>query len=187
MYGLLNRAIEQLVTHRAGRCGWDAVRERAGVHHVVFASIRPYPDPMTYDLITATSEVLRWSEGEVLHALGRSWIQFVANEGFGSLLETGGHDFRDFMLHLDSLHPRLGLTLPGLVPPSFVVEEQPEGVLHVHYYSIREGLAPLVVGVLEALGDLFETSIHVSQVRERDTPEDCDVFAVVPRKPECPV
>jgi hypothetical protein len=171
-----------LVTTRAGRCGWDAVRERAGVRGVEFASIRAYPDPLTYDLLSAASDILRCPTAQLLHALGRNWIPFAAQEGFGSLLETGGHDLRDFLLHLDSLHARLGLTMPGLVPPGFVVVEQPEGVLHVQYYSQREGLAPMVVGLLEGLGELFETPIQVSQVRERENAEDCDVFAVVLRK-----
>ena len=187
MYGLLNRAIEELVTIRAGRSGRDAVRERAGVAAVGFASIRPYPDAMTYDLISAAGHVLGRSQTEVLRALGRYWIQFATNEGFGALLAAGGHDLRDFLLHVDSLHVRLGLTMPGLIPPEFVIEEQPEGVLHVHYYSQREGLAPMVVGLLEGLGELFETPIHVSQVRERENADDCDVFAVVPHKRERPV
>jgi hypothetical protein len=183
----LNRAIEELVTLRAGRSGWDAVRERAGVAAVGFTSIRPYPDAMTYDLISAAGHVLGRSRTEVLRALGRYWIQFVTDEGFGSLLAAGGRDLRDFLLHVDSLHARLGLTMPGLTPPAFVTEEQPEGVLHVHYYSQREGLAPMVVGLLESLGELFETPIHVSQVRERENPDDCDVFAVVPHKRESSV
>lgn len=182
MYGLLNRAIEELVTMRAGRSAWSAVRERAGVGEIAFVSIRPYPDSMTYDLVSAASQVLRCSQGEVLRAVGRQWIPFAKNEGFGSLLETAGHDLRDLLLHLDSLHARLGLTMPGLAPPSFLVDEQPEEVLHVHYYSQREGLAPMVVGLIEGLGELFETPVQVSQVREREDADDCDTFAVVPRK-----
>lgn len=184
MYGLINRAIEELVTNRAGRSGWAAVRERAAMGAVVFASMRPYPDRMTYDLVEAASEALNCTPCEVLRTLGHQWIQFATKEGFGSLLVTGGHDLRDFLLHLDSLHARLGLAMPGLRPPSFLVEEQHDGVLHVQYYSQREGLAPMVVGLLEALGDLFETPIDVSQVRERTQPDDCDIFAIVPLKPE---
>lgn len=186
MYGLLNRALQELVTIRAGRSGWEAVCERAGVGAVGFASMRPYPDVLTYDLVEAASHVLERRQNEVLRALGRFWIPFTRSEGFLALIETSGRDLRDMLLQLESLHARLGLTMPEMIPPRFVVEDRPEGVIHVHYYSEREGLAPLVVGLLEGLGELFETPVHVSQVREREGPDDCDVFAVVPKKAETP-
>ena len=182
MYGLLNRAIQELVTIRAGRTGWEAVRERSGASGIEFASMQAYPDAMTYDLVSAASHVLERRPSEVLRALGRYWISFTRSEGFVALIETSGRDLRDLLLNLDTLHARLGLTMPDMLPPRFEVEDRPEGVLHVHYYSQREGLSPLVVGLLEGLSDLFETPVHVSQVREREGPEDCDVFAVVPKK-----
>ena len=186
MYGLLNRAIQELVTIRAGRSGWEAVCERAGVGAVGFASMRAYPDELTYDLVDAASQVLERRPSEVLRALGRFWIPFTRSEGFVALLESSGRDLRDLLMNLDALHSRLALTMPEMIPPRFVVEDRPEGVIHVHYYSDREGLSPLVVGLLEGLGELFETPIHVSQVKERETPEDCDVFAVVPKKRDVP-
>lgn len=168
MYGLVNRAIEELVNERAGSAAWEAVCRRAGNAPRQFASMQPYPDSLTYDLVAAASEVLQMPAEAVLRAFGRHWILFTAREGYGALLDAAGRDLRDFLLGLDALHARLAIPMPELVPPRFRVCEETDGTLRVSYASDRAGLAPMVLGLLEGLAERFEAKVRVSMQDDRD-------------------
>ncbi len=56
MYGLVDRAIEDLVCARFGGDTWKRVRRRAGIAEAVFSSRVPYLDQATYQLAGAASQ-----------------------------------------------------------------------------------------------------------------------------------
>ncbi|MFX7898828.1 heme NO-binding domain-containing protein, partial [Acinetobacter baumannii] len=74
MYGLVNRAIEQLVVATAGGPAWRPVCARAGVSPDGFIGMQAYPDDMTYRLVGAASEVLGHPPETVLRLFGEYWI-----------------------------------------------------------------------------------------------------------------
>ena len=97
MYGLVNRAIEELVIAEAGRSIWETIKRKAGVTVPSFVSMKPYPDAMTYDLVAAASEVMEVPADELLCAFGKHWILFTAAQGYGPALEMAGSDLREFV------------------------------------------------------------------------------------------
>ena len=167
MYGLVNKAIEELVVATAGEEAWSRIRARAGLEVPVFVRMEAYPDSITYDLVAAASAELGMTPEAVLEAFGEHWILYTAKEGYGELLALGGSSFRDFLLNLHDLHTRVGLSFPHLRPPSFACEEIDASTLRLHYDSTREGLAPMVVGLLRGLGRMFHTEVTVEQVARR--------------------
>ena len=62
MYGLVNKAVEELVVSNFGEDKWELIKSKAGVDVDVFISNESYPDSMTYDLVGAASEVLGAAE-----------------------------------------------------------------------------------------------------------------------------
>lgn len=84
----------------------------------------------------------------------------------------------EFLGNLDALHTRLALSMPELRPPSFVVTEVAEQQLLVEYYSTRAGLAPMVIGLLEGVGDMFGTPVVVTHRSSRESGGHCDEFLV---------
>ena len=68
--------------------------------------------------------------------------------------------------NLDAMHARIGGTMPELVPPSFSREEQEDGSSLLHYYSKREGLAPMVVGLVKGLAKRFGTEVEIECLGE---------------------
>jgi len=48
MYGIVNKAIEDLVKTNFGEHIWDAVKKRSGVDIDYFLSSEPYDDDITY-------------------------------------------------------------------------------------------------------------------------------------------
>lgn len=177
MYGLVNKAVEDLVCSRFGEETWTLILERAGVDTVGFVSMESYPDEITYKLVAAASEVLEVPAPALLEAFGEHWILYTAHEGYGELIWMFGSTLREFLGNLDNMHTRVGLSFPDLRPPSFVVRDAGPGMIDVEYHSIREGLAPMVIGLLKGLGRNFNQDVGIEHVHGRDR-EGFDLFRV---------
>lgn len=178
MYGLVNQAIRDMIVVNHGEEVWTRVRQRAEVELEQFEGMEPYPDDLTHRLVQAASVELQADPHALLRAFGEFWVTYTAAEGYGPLMEMAGSSLPEFLHNLDDLHARVGINFPQLVPPSFDAEDQDAGSMHLHYHSTRQGLAPMVIGLVEGLGDRFETPVEVEQLASRAEGADHDVFAV---------
>jgi len=178
MYGMINRAIEEMVRHRSGDETWALVREEAGVEADSFVAMESYPDDVTYGLVGAVSRVMGMPVPSVLDAFGEHWVLYTAQEGYGDLLAMGGSTIHEFLVNLHNLHSHVALAFPQLRPPSFWCTEVTEGSLRLHYQSARPGLGPMVIGLLRGLGRLYETPVRVTHDRSREDGADHDEFVV---------
>lgn len=168
MYGLVNRGVEDMARSAGGQALWDRIRTAAGVDDEIFLAMKSYPDEITYRLVDAASAELDLPAEEILRLFGRHWIVYTAQEGYGPLLAMGGRTLPSFLRNLDAMHVRVATEMPELRPPSFVVTEIDDHLLRVDYRSHRDGLAPMVVGLLEGLGELFDTPVAITPVEESE-------------------
>ena len=178
MYGLVNKAVVDLVCTKFGQDTWNKIKQKADVDIDVFVSMDGYPDDITYRLVGAASEVLKISPEQVLEAFGEWWVLYTANEGYGPLLNASGATLREFLMNLDALHARVALTMPDLRPPRFRLVDVDSSTMRLEYHSTRQGLAPMVVGLLRGLGIRFNTPIDIEHARR----DDHDEFVVRVRK-----
>ncbi|OLP16557.1 heme NO-binding protein [Leptolyngbya sp. 'hensonii'] len=178
MYGLVNKAIEDMVCSHFGEETWQTIKQKAELEIDAFISMEGYPDDVTHKLVKAASEVLGLSASEIMQAFGEYWVTYTASEGYGEMMEMSGDNLPEFLENLDNLHARVGVIFPQLQPPSFDCSEQTEESLHLHYYSSREGLAPMVVGLVKGLGTRFDTEVDVTQTQSRETGADHDEFQI---------
>ena len=162
MYGLVNRALQQLVCARCGNEGWERVRMRAGVNDDVFLRMDSYPDEITERLLVCASEELDTTTGELLEDFGRYWVRYTMVEGYGALLNDLGSDFRAALDSLDGMHARVSLLYPALRSPRFRCEIIDTEHIRLHYWSDRRGMAPMVVGLVEGLAERYGLRAHVS-------------------------
>jgi hypothetical protein len=176
MYGLVNRGIEELVCTHFGEGTWEAICQEAGIDVAVFVSMEPYPDEVTYKLVEAASNVLAMPTELILHIFGEYWTLYTAKEGYGELLKMSGNTLTEFLLNLDNMHARIGLLYPELQPPSFQCTQMNEEGMLLHYRSHREGMAPLVVGLLQGVSKMFATALAVEHTEKRHHDGDHDVF-----------
>jgi hypothetical protein len=165
----VNRAIEEMVRRDHGDALWEAVRLRAGVEEDVFVTNQPYPDELTYALVAAASEVSGRPAADVLHDFGRYWVLDTAVAHYGYLMKASGRTLREFLLNLPNFHTRVTLMLPKLVPPEFDCTDVGEHALKLHYRSRRAGLLPFVEGLVQGLGELHRTRVHVTHLPELST------------------
>lgn len=164
MYGLVNRAIEGLVLERFGREVWQRICARADLGTPNFVAMESYDDAITYGLVAAAAAELKLEPAAVLEAFGEYWTAYTIEEGYGNLLSMMGSTLEEFLENLDSMHARVGGTMPQLVPPSFEREPQADGSSILHYRSERPGLAPMVLGLLRGLARRFSVQIEVRQL-----------------------
>lgn len=104
-------------------------------------------------MVAQASERTGKSVASLLQAFGRYWILFTARSTYGDLLD-GSDDLESFLFQLNSLHESVATSMPKLIPPSFGVEPSDSGLI-VLYVSEREGLEPMVTGLLEGLLETF--------------------------------
>lgn len=171
MYGLVNRAIEGLVTRKFGAEAWQRICKRADLGAPAFVAMEAYDDAITYGLVGAASAELGMAPASILEAFGEYWTSYTIEEGYGDMLTMMGSSLDEFLDNLDSMHARIGGTMPALVPPSFRREPQPDGSSILHYQSKRQGLAPMVLGLLRGLARRFSIQIEVRQL-DTTTPGD---------------
>lgn len=178
MYGMVNKAIEDLVVSNFGADKWQAIKEKAGVEEDVFLSNESYPDKMTYDLVGAASETLGIEARDVLITFGEHWVLKTAREGYGAMLEANGKTLPEFLINLPSFHTRVAMIFPNLQPPRFNCTEVQENSLLLHYHSHRPGLTDFVVGLLQGLGKMFNTPAQIEITERKADGADHDVFLV---------
>ena len=178
MYGLVNRALQQLVCSSQGEATWHDIRRKAGVEDEVFMRMDAYPDELTYRLVSAASQVLETPVPDLLREFGRYWTRYTLVEGYGAMLNDLGPTFQEALAALDGMHARVALLYPALKPPEFRVTDIDASKLSLRYYSHRSSLGPMVHGLVEGLAERFGIAIEVSHVYAKDAAHDHDRFDI---------
>ena len=124
------------------------------------------------------SEEMEMPVSDVLCTFGEWWILRTSKEKYGGLMEAGGNNLREFLVHLPMFHNRVMLIYPKLTPPEFKVSDIEEKSIHVHYFSKRLGLQDFVRGLLQGLGKMYRTPVVITLLETRDEGAHHEVFKV---------
>ncbi len=178
MYGIVNKAIESLVKENFGESKWNIIKESSGVDIEYFMSNEPYDDDITYKLAEAVSSEMNISLGDVFIAFGEYWVMKTGKEKYGSLMEAGGSNLKDFLKNLPMFHNRIMLFYPKLTPPEFKVSHEEDRSIHLHYFSKRAGLKEFVRGLIQGLGILYNTPVQIELLEDRDNGDHHEIFKV---------
>ena len=176
MYGLVNIAIAELITRQRGPDAWHRASRDLGISGP-FIAMRQYPDELTGRLVGWMAQELAVDGDTVLEQVGEFWVHF-AHERYDELLHQLGRPLSSALQNLDLLHARVALSFPDLNAPSFRCTDVGDGELHLHYYSSRPGLTPMVVGLIRGLAAVLATEVEVTVVDSRASGADHDTFLV---------
>ncbi|OED37852.1 hypothetical protein AB833_22315 [Chromatiales bacterium (ex Bugula neritina AB1)] len=166
MYGMVNQAIEDLVIETAGEDAWREIKEHAGLAENGFESSVIYDDEVTLSLVAAASEKLKLPPEQILHAFGRHWILYTGREGWSSVFEMTGYDMESFLDGLDEMHARVRVAMSEADTPQFTLHRESDH-LSLEYHSNRDGLAPMVNGLLEGLAEHFDEHWSIQHTGQR--------------------
>ncbi|WP_298147704.1 heme NO-binding domain-containing protein [Flavobacterium sp.] len=178
MYGIVNKAIEDLVIANFGEQKWEAIKERSAIDIDFFISSEPYDDDVTFKLAVAVSEEMNMSVGEVLVAFGEWWVIKTTSEKYAGLMQSGGSNLKDFLINLPNFHNRVMLIYPKLTPPEFKISDVTENSIHLHYFSKREGLQEFVRGLIQGLGIMYKTPTTIELLQSRNEGSSHEIFKI---------
>lgn len=178
MYGLVNKAIRDLVITNHGEDKWKEICRLSDFPDEEFIGMNPYPDKLTYDLVKNASIVLPADANAILDAFGEYWILYTADEGYGDLMDLTGSNFVEFLGNLDMLHYRINNVMPQLAPPQFSTRNQIENSVELEYRSHREGLVPMLFGLIRGLGKRFNLHVSTTHIQVKDDKNGCHVFLI---------
>lgn len=74
MYGIINKAIEELVKENYGDKSWELIKQRSGVDIDYFLFNEPYDDDITHQLAAAVAEEMQIPLDQVFQSFGEWWI-----------------------------------------------------------------------------------------------------------------
>uniref|UniRef100_A0A673HJM1 Guanylate cyclase soluble subunit beta-1 n=1 Tax=Sinocyclocheilus rhinocerous TaxID=307959 RepID=A0A673HJM1_9TELE len=105
---------------------------------------------------------------------GKMFFEFCQESGYDTILRVLGSNVREFLQNLDALHDHLGTIYPGMRAPSFRCTDAERGNnLILHYYSEREGLQDIVIGIIKTVAQqLHGTEIEMKVIQQKS--EECD-------------
>ncbi len=178
MYGLINKSIEELVKENFGDEIWLKVLEVSKIEHDFFISSEAYDDDVTYALVGAISETTKLSPSDILLSFGEWWVLRTSKEKYGSMMESGGSNLKQFLVNLPVFHNRVMLIYPKLTPPEFKVSHIEESSIFIHYFSKRQGLNDFVKGLMLGLGKLYDTPVIVEEVENEGLDQSNKIFKV---------
>lgn len=173
---MINEALKAMIKDHYGEDIWRPIATQIDIEYT-FLRMSQYPDSITYKLVAATADALGKSTAEVLEEFGDYWIDF-AFDAYGDLLAISGETFIELIENLNSLHTRVGQMMPDLKPPTFLVTKKTEASFVLLYYSDRQGLWPMIIGLLQGLGRHFHTQLEISHRSRLPSYPDHEVFFV---------
>lgn len=179
MYGLVNNGVRNFVLENYGEDTWSEICAKASVDADEFETMAAYDDAVTYALVGAVSSTLDVPAEKVLEIFGDYWVGYAKSTAVGKLIDQGGDTLWERLRGLDDMHERIQMTMPDLAPPSFDLEDMRDGTHRLHYFSERDGLAPMVVGLLHGLATECGVKIKVDHLSLRSEGADHDVFGLM--------
>lgn len=178
MYGVVNKVVEDLEVSSYGVEKWEAKNAKAGVDVSVFKSNGLYPDEITYKRVGPACDVLDASPGDLPIAFGEHWVLNTRLGHYGARMRSGGNMLSEFLVNLAYLYTRVQLIYPKLVPPEFECSDVREHSLRLHYFAHRPGLSDFVVGLVQGLGQLYDTPAAATLVESKSTGANHDAPGV---------
>ena len=179
MYGLVNKAIQDLVTEKFGEDKWQEIKKLSDFEDDFFIGLQTYPDALTYTLVKNASKVLGADASFVMETFGEYWILYTADEGYGDIMNLAGDNLPDFLNNLDMLHNRLNNIMPQLVAPQFSTRNETANSIELEYRSQREGMTSMVVGLLRGLCKRFKLENYkINHIELKAENNECEVFRI---------
>jgi len=171
MYGIINKALQDMVIANHGTDIWEAAKEKSEVEVDFFISQEIYEDAITHKLIAAVADLVQLQPQVIYFAMGEWWMVYTLREKYDGLIESGGNNVKEFLLNLPVFFSAIKRLCAASKLANFTVSNVQENSLYLSYFSSTTGLEEIVRGGLNGLGKLYETDLIVSLVQNNNQDE----------------
>ena len=122
------------------------MKEQLNIEEDSFPASNTYPEAQIGKMGKIAMKILSLKDEEFYEGMGKYFVTLANEIGYQNTLLALGRRIRDFYLNLDNLHDYLKYTFPKLKAPSFFIEYEDEGSLHMQYRTRRKGFHFYVQG-----------------------------------------
>lgn len=164
MYGMIHRALRQMVNEQLGEEAWQALEKKLNIGPTELLTAMAYDDALTFSIVAEAGNRLNLPVDECLFAFGSYWIRYADQGSLSSIMNFTGATLPSFIANLDRLHLAVGAAMPGTRLPSFATLESTDGHILVEYRSERTGMGEFVRGLFHGLMEKFHTTGTVEMV-----------------------
>jgi hypothetical protein len=178
MYGIVNRAIHDLVSKSFWEENWAIIKEKSGIGLNFFICTQDYDNGITYQLAGSTTAEVAMPVCDVLFGFGEWRFLKPAKLKYDGMIETCGQTLKKFLLNLPVFYYRFTMIYLKLTPPEFTGCQLTENSNWVHYRSKRIGLQEFVGKIISGQGTLYETLVDIDLLQSRDEGSDREIFQV---------
>lgn len=169
MYGMIHRAVRQMVFDELGEDAWNALEHKLDIGPSELLTGMVYDDSLTIEIISEASARLNLSMDACLFEFGRYWIKYAESGSLASIMNFTGQNLASFIENLDRLHLAVGAAMPGARLPSFTTILNAPGHLLVEYRSERTGMEQFVTGLFDGLITRFHATGEVKIAEHKAT------------------
>jgi hypothetical protein len=144
-----------MMPSRLGPSQWAELERKLGLGAADYITARVYDDELTIGICRACADALGQDFSDFLFEFGAYWIHFAASGPYRGVMQSTGESLPEFLMNLDRMHNTVRLAMPEARTPLFELLDSHGDSLLVEYSSPREGLEPLVAGLLSGLLGFF--------------------------------
>ncbi|OON18278.1 heme NO binding associated [Opisthorchis viverrini] len=169
MYGLVIEGFKSYVSDQYSESIWGEILKASGYGSYTFDSKQVYDEAILPNLFTTASRMLQITEDEIKYAMGKSFVRFMCNKGYGGILRVLGRQLKDFLNGLDNLHEFLRCSYPEMKPPSFFCVNESRSGITLEYRSHRADYVSFFIGYMEAVSlTFFKTEMKITVIVPAD-------------------
>ena len=118
--------------------------------------------------------------GTILELFGEQFLVWCRESGYAQTLQRLGRSLQDFLTNLDALHDHLSIIYPQMDAPSFrCTETSSKREFQLHYYSSRDGLERIVIGIVKSVArEFYGVEVEMTLEGSKSTGLDHAIFSI---------
>jgi len=111
---------------------------------------------------------------------GEQFLLWCQESGYSKTLQLLGRSLQDFLTNLDALHDHLSIIYPQMDAPSFrCTEGLRKSEFLLHYYSDRNGLENIVMGIVKSVArEFYNVEVEMKLLVKKGLDNDHSIFSI---------
>jgi hypothetical protein len=97
MYGMIHRAMRQMVQEELGEEAWLALEQKLKIGPMDLLTGKVYDDALTLEIITEAAAMLNLTVEKCLIEFGRYWIRYTDQGSLASVMNFTGQNLANFI------------------------------------------------------------------------------------------
>lgn len=167
MYGMINKALQEMVINSYGACTWEAVKKKAQIDIDTFFNGEMYDDAITHRLVDALSVIVSIGAAQVYYNIGEWYVVQTIGKKYAGMVLAGGKTLKDFFVNLPALYASIKrLYFPNTSSAISISDVQENSALICYHGPLPE-FEEIVRGGLSGFCILFKAQPKVTIIENK--------------------